>query len=104
MGKMPFMIDTREEVRGGRGRESEMERMKSLRVGDGMRVVGEVIGGPRRFWGWGCWMKWKRAKGSVWIDGEGEKEDFRLVQESNNRFVTERLKAVGGVVRPVRCW
>jgi hypothetical protein len=78
VGGIPCMVDVREEMRGGRARESELERMKGLGAGDGMRVRGEVISGPRGFWGWrnvGRSGKeefaGKVAKGSVWIESLG---------------------------------
>jgi hypothetical protein len=71
-----------------------VEGLKGLRVRDRMRVRGEVTGCPRRFGS-------KRdvgieeeknflskvTEGSIGINGEGEKEDLRGVEESNNRFV-----------------
>jgi hypothetical protein len=63
-----------------------------------MGVIGEVIGCPRRFGSKGGVGRGeeeeftnKVAKGSVRINGEGEKEDFRGIEESNNRFMTEFL-------------
>jgi hypothetical protein len=91
---IPLMINMRKKVRGGGGRESEVEGSKSLRVRDGMRVRREVIGCPRRFGnkggvGRGEEMEStsKVTEGSIGINGEGEKEDLRGVEESNNRFV-----------------
>jgi hypothetical protein len=36
-------------MRGGGRREGKVEGLKGLRVRDGMGIIGEVIGGPRRF-------------------------------------------------------
>jgi hypothetical protein len=95
------MINMRKEVRGGRGRHGKLEGVKCLKVGDGMRVRGEVIGCPRGFGGWEDVGRGEEeeftgegAQGStIWTDGEGDKEDFRGVKESNNRFVADFLQA-----------
>jgi hypothetical protein len=96
VGGMPSVVNVREEVRRGGGREGGEEGEKTLRVGDGMRIGGEAIGCPGGFGGRGDVgggeeeeFTGEIAKGSIGIDGEGDKEDFRGVKESNNRFVTE---------------
>jgi hypothetical protein len=47
------MLKMIKEVRRGRGRESKLEGVNGLTVGDGMRVGGDVIGCPRGFEGSG---------------------------------------------------
>ena len=84
VGIMPSLIDMREEVRGGGGRYGKLEGVEDLGVRDCVRISGKAIGCPRGFRGRGNVGGWeekkflgKITKGSVWVDGEGDKKDFR---------------------------
>jgi hypothetical protein len=52
MGDGPGMVNMRiMEVRGERGGEGKLKRMKDLRMGDGMGIRGKAVISPRRFGG-----------------------------------------------------